>query len=182
MTSEEIKRTVKATDILPRYGIKIRNGVCSCFIHGQDKHPSMQVFADGVHCHTCGYHADVIQIVQDIENCDFKTAFRLLGGTYDKHTDKAKNIQNDRFKQAKTRAEKMEIERQDVKKELSICYEILKEVIKQSEVFSDDYTEAAHFIPIIRYLFETTVERKEIDKIYAYRKCREIRRRFTSFQ
>ena len=89
MTAEEIKKTYSMTDILSRYGISVRHGMCGCPFHGIDRHPSMQVFKDGFKCHTCNEHGDIFDFVMLKERCSFKDAFISLGGTYE-HKDTKK--------------------------------------------------------------------------------------------
>lgn len=78
-------------DVLEMYGIKVKRNMCSCPFHGKDKHPSMKVFKDGFKCFTCGNGGDVFSFVQQIEKCDFKQAFLILGGTYE-HGTKASQM------------------------------------------------------------------------------------------
>lgn len=89
MTSEDIKRTTSMADVLSRYGLKAdRQGMLSCPFHGADKHASMKIYKDGYHCFACGAHGDIFDFVKDMEHCDFRTAFGILGGRYE-HSDKA---------------------------------------------------------------------------------------------
>jgi hypothetical protein len=64
-------------NVLNWYGKEIRNHKTYCIAH-DDKHPSMHVYPDGVHCFSCGYHGDVIDIVMRLEKVDFHTALRRL--------------------------------------------------------------------------------------------------------
>ena len=50
----------------------------------------MKIYASSFHCYACGADGDVIDFVQQMEKCDFKTAFRLLGGDFNplKNSDK----------------------------------------------------------------------------------------------
>lgn len=86
MTAEEIKQTYTMREIAERYGIKVkRDGMCCCPFHGE-KHPSMKIYNDSFHCFACGKNGDIFTFVQEIEHCDFKTAFLSLGGTYENKT------------------------------------------------------------------------------------------------
>ena len=86
MTAEEIKQTYTMREIAERYGIKVkRDGMCCCPFHGE-KHPSMKIYKDSFHCFACGKNGDIFTFVQEIEHCDFKTAFLSLGGTYENKT------------------------------------------------------------------------------------------------
>ena len=84
MTLEEIKENVTMRDVMDKYKIKVsRSNMCCCPIH-KEKHPSMKIYKDSFNCFSCGAHGDIFSFVQEMEKCDFKTAFMFLGGTYDK--------------------------------------------------------------------------------------------------
>lgn len=90
MTSDQIKSTYTMRDVVERYGIKVkRDGMCCCPFHGE-KHPSMKVYKDSYNCFACGANGDIFTFVQNMDNCDFKTAFYQLGGTYSKPTISSK--------------------------------------------------------------------------------------------
>ena len=91
MTAEEIKQSLSMRDVLERYGVKVKRNMCSCPFHGEDKHPSMKVFKDGFKCFGCGLSGAIFTFVQNIEECDFKQAFYILGGSYE-HSTKASQI------------------------------------------------------------------------------------------
>ena len=114
MTSEELKQTTSMRDVLDRYGVKVgRNGMCCCPIHGE-RHASMKVYPDGFKCFACGAGGDIFDFVEAMENVDFKTAFGILGGTYDKNINKAtrktRNVKFGRQKAERQRQEKADKE------------------------------------------------------------------------
>ena len=91
MTLEEIKETVTMRDVMDKYKIKVsRSNMCCCPIH-KEKHPSMKIYKDSFNCFSCGAHGDIFSFVQEMEKCDFKTAFMFLGGTYDKDKKSVRN-------------------------------------------------------------------------------------------
>lgn len=91
MTLEEIKENVTMRDVMDKYKIKVsRSNMCCCPIH-KEKHPSMKIYKDSFNCFSCGAHGDIFSFVQEMENCDFKTAFMFLGGTYDKDKKSVRN-------------------------------------------------------------------------------------------
>ena len=51
----------------------------------------MKIYKDSFNCFSCGAHGDIFSFVQEMEKCDFKTAFMLLGGTYDKDKKSVRN-------------------------------------------------------------------------------------------
>ena len=86
MTAEEIKACKRMREVIESYGVKVRrDGLCCCPIH-KEKHPSMKVYKDSYYCFACGATGDVFDFVMRMDNCDFKTAFLLLGGTYEEHS------------------------------------------------------------------------------------------------
>ena len=42
----------------------------------------MKIYKDSYYCFGCGATGDIFTFVQNMDNCDFKTAFTILGGTY----------------------------------------------------------------------------------------------------
>lgn len=84
MTKEEIKQSVKMSEILSRYGLKPnRAGFICCPFH-KEKSASCKIYDDSFYCFGCGATGDIFTFVQSMDNCDFKTAFTILGGTYQK--------------------------------------------------------------------------------------------------
>ena len=91
MTLEELKENVTMRDVMDKYKIKVsRSNMCCCPIH-KEKHPSMKIYKDSFNCFSCGAHGDIFSFVQEMEKCDFKTAFMFLGGTYDKDKKSVRN-------------------------------------------------------------------------------------------
>ena len=91
MTLEEIKENVTMRDVMDKYKIKVsRSNMCCCPIH-KEKHPSMKIYKRSFYCFSCGAHGDIFSFVQEMEKCDFKTAFMFLGGTYDKDKKSVRN-------------------------------------------------------------------------------------------
>lgn len=91
MNLEEIKDRYSMRDIVERYGFQPnRTGFISCPFHKGDRSPSMKIYEKDFHCHACGANGDIFTFIQRMDNCDFKTAFYSLGGTYQKPTDSSK--------------------------------------------------------------------------------------------
>lgn len=83
---DDIKRDHPMPEVVRRYGIEInRAGFCRCPFH-TEKTASMKIYAQSFYCFGCGAGGDVIDFVRLYERCDFKTAFRMLGGEFDSHT------------------------------------------------------------------------------------------------
>ena len=85
---DDIKREHPMPEVVRRYGIEInRAGFCRCPFHNE-RTASMKIYAQSFYCFGCGAGGDVIDFVRLYERCDFKTAFRMLGGEFDSHTKK----------------------------------------------------------------------------------------------
>ena len=85
---DDIKRDHPMPEVVRRYGIEInRAGFCRCPFHNE-RTASMKIYAQSFYCFGCGAGGDVIDFVRLYERCDFKTAFRMLGGEFDSHTKK----------------------------------------------------------------------------------------------
>ena len=108
MTAEEIKSQYSMRDVVERYGFHPnRAGFISCPFHTGDNSPSMKIYPRDFHCHACGANGDIFTFIQKMDNCDFKTAFYSLGGTYQKPTDSSK-LAVYRLKKAKENRQKKE--------------------------------------------------------------------------
>ena len=85
MDKETIKQQNSMRDVLSRYGmVPNRAGFVNCPFHPKDRTASMRIYKDSYYCFGCGATGDIFTFVQNMDNCDFKTAFTILGGTYQK--------------------------------------------------------------------------------------------------
>lgn len=90
MTAEEIKAANSMADVVGMYGYKPnRQGFICCPFH-TEKTASMKIYKDSFHCFGCGKSGDIFTFVQMVEQCNFKEAFKRLGGGYEKRSDLAK--------------------------------------------------------------------------------------------
>lgn len=180
MTVEEIKQTISMRDVLEKYGVKVnRNGMCCCPIHGE-RHPSMKVFSDGYKCFACNSNGDVIKFIQEMEGCDFKQAFRILGGTYQKHESETSRtnarVMFDRKRKERQRAEENE---KRFRKILMGSIWLCDWLIGFCEPFSDDWCYAKNKLPWLWHVYETKyLEGEEVNEVDVFRVCGEIRQRF----
>ena len=87
MTVEDIKNKYSMRDIVSQHGLHTnRAGFISCPFHAGDHTASMKIYKDSYYCFGCGAAGDIFSFTQRMHDCDFKTAFGLLGGTYEKQT------------------------------------------------------------------------------------------------
>lgn len=87
MTREEIEEkrevlraTISIPDILSRYGVQVRHGRCKAICH-EGKNYTAKISHDLYYCFKCNKRMDIFDITMHFNNCDFWTAFELLGGT-----------------------------------------------------------------------------------------------------
>src|SRR6056297_425396 len=78
MQINQIKQKLSITAVLAHYGIKpAKDSHIRCPFHEDDK-PSCKIYTDTntYNCFGCGKTGDVIQFIQDKENCDKHTALK----------------------------------------------------------------------------------------------------------
>jgi len=177
MTVEEIKETVTMRDVLSRYGVKVgANGMCCCPIHNE-RHPSMKVFADGFKCFACGSGGDIFRFVQDMEGCDFKQAFIILGGTYAKHkNEKMQKLIKAKHERNKANREKLKDFERDFRQMLEDAMFKCRLVIEFHAPFSDAWCIAQRYLPWLEDMWDAKyLENEEIDKADVIRVCKRIK-------
>lgn len=182
MTVEEIKQSTTMRDVLTRYGIQPnRSGMCSCPFHGKDRHPSMKIYKDGFKCFTCGKYGDLFGFVQEYENCSFRDAFLILGGTYETMTDQKKVRVNRKYERQRTERQLQEQMQNQLKSELLQAMKILEEVKTAFLPFGDSWCYAVNNIPYLHCVWdEKYINGREVNEIDVHRKCREIISRFNN--
>ena len=158
LTKEEIDErkqilldTVSVPDVLSRYGIPIKWKRCKGWCHG-GKDLNMKVFRNGCHCFVCGKSYDIFDITMHFNNCDFWTAFELLGGTEKPSFSavrKAKLALKEREQRnIKERAEKAELKR------IRMYITAYRDIISTSEPFSDLWCECQNQLQLELYHLE----------------------------
>lgn len=160
MTTEEIKQSLSMREVVERYGIRIdRKGFCCCPFH-KEKTPSMKIYKDSSHCFGCGRSDDIFSFVMGMEHCDFKTAFKNLGGTYEEKSDYF-------HKMFKYRMEKKKLTQDAKKKRIEAeRVEIIKEINQQilfKNLFppmSDDWCDAVNKLENLYYRLEAITTEK----------------------
>lgn len=66
-------------EVLARYGVQVKRGRCKSICHDGRKYTA-KVSDDLYYCFKCSQAMDIFDIVMFMDNCDFRTAFELLGG------------------------------------------------------------------------------------------------------
>lgn len=162
MNKEEIKQSLSMRDVIERYGLHInRAGFISCPFHKGDRTPSMKIYPKDYHCHACGANGDIFSFVMGMENCDFKTAFKSLGGTYEEKSDYQQKIYKYRLQKRRETQKIKEINREEER--INTIREINQQLLfkKLFPVMSYDWCEAIHRLEYLYYKLEVlTMEKR----------------------
>ena len=161
MTTDEIKQSVSMHEIVERYGYHPnRAGFISCPFHNGDRTPSMKIYKRDYHCHACGANGDVFSFVMGMEHCDFKTAYKSLGGTYKEHSDYQHKMYQYKLKKRK------ETENRRLQRAREDKLQTLEEIKMQKlfawffPVFSDEWCDAMNRLEYLFYKLEYLTEKR----------------------
>lgn len=180
MTRDEIKQKNFMIDVVGRYGFRPnRAGFISCPFHTGDRTPSMKIYKRDYHCHACGANGDIFSFVMGIEHCDFKTAFSILGGTYEhSKTDFSNKIRQEKFRRQREEEQKREHFQEQFKKEILLTWNLVKAAIRNYEPYSDTWCYSINQEPWLIGLWEHIyINNMKVNEVNVLRKCGEIRRR-----
>ncbi len=160
MTKEEIKSTYSMQEIVERYGLHLnRAGFIQCPFHKGDHDASMKIYKDSYHCFGCGANGDIFTFIQRMDNCDFKTAFYSLGGTYEKPTFQSK-LSVYRLKKQEEQRKKEEIKLKRKKELNNMLIDIYRDWMKKSEPFSDVWCDCSNALTKQLYIHEVLNEKR----------------------
>lgn len=159
MTSDELKRSIPMRQVAEQYGVRVNNhGFCCCPFH-KEKTPSMKIYKDSYNCFGCGNNGDIFSFVMGMEHCDFKTAYKNLGGTYkDRSAYQHKMYQYRMEKRRETERRKQQdksILKQDILEDIRL-QQLFK---KLSEPFSDIWCDAVNRLEYDFYILSELTER-----------------------
>lgn len=153
MNSEELKEIHSMQSVVASYGIKInRAGFGACPFHNE-KTPSMKVYKDSYHCFGCDASGDIFSFTQRINHCDFKTAFMMLGGTYEEPTFESKLALRKIEQEKKKRLEK-EAELKAKKDKCNKLIDEYRDRLDVAEPLSDEWCECTDKLQILLYRHE----------------------------
>lgn len=145
MTVNEIKTQYSMRDILSMYGITPnRAGFIHCPFHQGDRTASCKIYQKDFHCHACGANGDIFSFVQQMEHCDFKDAFKRLGGSYEAKTDRERDLYHYKLKKAKESRLRREARLLERKKYLLTSLHRNRLLKDHMEVFSDAWCRAVN--------------------------------------
>ena len=158
MTTDESKQSVSMQEIVERYGIRIdRKGFCCCPFH-KEKTGSMKIYKSSYNCFGCGANGDIFSFVMGMEHCDFKTAYKALGGSYKQQTDRQRNLYQYHLQKRKEKEIKRQQKLMHEKREMIEEVKMQKLFKKLSPVFSDDWCEAVNRLEYLYYRLELLTE------------------------
>ena len=145
MTADEIKATTTMKDVLARYGMSTNSrGFCSCCFHIGDREPSMKVNSRFFYCFGCGAGGDIFRFVELKEGVDFKTAFQILGGTYEHGSTRTERIRTSRMimnrkaaaQEHRDKVETLKKELQETNKAITDCRGLLEILEPMSDLWA----------------------------------------------
>lgn len=184
MTSDEIKEQVSVDKILREHGVKVKGNMCSCPFH-KDIDPSMALYPPGngvkktVKCFSCGFSGDVFALTMKLDNCDFKTAFISLGGTYDHMSQNARIRAISKREAQKKARERAEQEERKFYKALCKALTICECAVNVFEPYSDEWCYLLNKLPYLQYAFdEKYLNGNEVNEVDVYRLSRTINSRY----
>lgn len=157
LTRDEIKATTTVPQVLQQYGIEVKRGRCKGFCH-DGKDLNVKVTNDFYYCYVCGKGMDIFDITMELNHCDFRTAFELLGGT-----------EKPSFR-AIVKADKARKEREDIiakeSRERSVMANIrgfitaYRNIIASEIPFSDSYCYCQNKLQYQLYLLDLQIEKR----------------------
>lgn len=79
---DDLKSRVRITELLQRFGVKVRAGMCLCPFHNENT-PSCKVYEreNRIFCHGCHKGADAFDVLKHLGGMSFPRAIEYLGGS-----------------------------------------------------------------------------------------------------
>lgn len=155
MTKDEVKAMNTVPEVLARYGVQVKRGRCKSICH-DGRHYTAKVSDELYHCFKCDKSMDVFDVVMHMDNCDFRTAFELLGGT-----DKPSFRTVRKAKSAKKRRQaKIDKQREHSfkLKEINMYIDAYRNIIAEEDPFSDLWCYCQNKLQYQLYLHEYYTE------------------------
>jgi hypothetical protein len=148
---EYLRSTVTMTEVLNRFGITVKHHRCKGFCHN-GKDYNMKVFRTGCHCFVCGKSFDIFDATMLLSNCEFWTAFELLGGT-EKQSFTAQRKAKTALRERQRRIVETEKEKNELHR-IQMYITAYRELIASSEPFSDLWCECINQLQLELYHLE----------------------------
>ena len=152
MTKEEIKAITTVSQVLNRYGVEVKRGRCKAICHQGDNYTA-KISDDLYYCFKCNKGMDIFDITMHFNQCDFKTAMELLGGTekpsFTTYT-KANKAQKER-----ERRTLQEYKKKAQIKQIQSYITAYRNIINESDPLSDAWCYCQNKIQYQIYLLES---------------------------
>lgn len=147
-------------DVLRRYGLRPnRAGFVQCPFHTGDRQASLKIYKKDFNCYACGANGDVFTFVQLMEKVNFKEAFRILGGTYQKPTFSS-NLAIYRSEARRKMEQKKERRVKEEKQLNNTLIEMYRKWVRRSEPFSEAWCDCCNALQKQLYIHETINEKR----------------------
>lgn len=151
MTIDDIKEQYSMRDVVERYGFQVdRGGFINCPFHAGDNTASLKLYKDNFYCFGCHEHGDIFTFIQKMDDCDFKTAFKSLGGESGKLSDAAIM----RLRKRKKEKERYRQRLSDALRGLKLASSELRywmTVERDTEPFSTVWCDIQNILPKVRF-------------------------------
>ena len=120
----------------------------------------MKIYKDSYNCFGCGANGDIFSFVMGMEHCDFKTAFKSLGGTYKEQSDYQHRMFNYRMQKRKETEQMRILREKEEKKQILEEIELQKLFVKLFPVFDDDWCTSMNRLEYLFYRLELLTEKR----------------------
>lgn len=153
---EELKATISIPSILNQYGVSMKRGRCRSICHNDPNYTAK--ISDSLYfCFVCNKAMDIFDITMHFNNCDFWTAFELLGGT-----EKPSFTATIKANKARRERERRIASERKKKAELRQIYNYItayRNIIAESEPLSDIWCYCQNKLQYQLYLLEFKTEK-----------------------
>ena len=150
MNVDDLKETYSMRDIVEKYGLHVdKAGFCICPFHKEDT-ASLKVYERSFYCFGCHQGGDIFTFIQKMDDCDFKTAFKSLGGESGKLSDAAIM----RLRKRKKEKERYRQRLSDALRGLKLASSELRywmTVERDTEPFSAVWCDIQNILPKVRF-------------------------------
>lgn len=155
MTKDEIKAITTVPDVLRRYGTEVKRGRCKPICHSTSGYNAK--VTDGLYyCFVCNRTMDIFDITMELNHCDFRTAFELLGGS-EKPSFKA-TILADKARREREQRLADELNKKARMSHISNLITAYRSIMEEENRMSDLYAYCLHKCQYQIYLLEFYTE------------------------
>lgn len=169
--AQTIKETLSMAEVAERYGFNPnRSGFIRCPFHAGDNSASLKIYprkGGGFFCFGCQASGSVIDFVMRIFDCSFQDAMKRLNSDFNlglyNQTYREKKASRNAFMEKQKQLRELEAKKGKVEKEYWIAFDRWNEadrVQRESEPFSDEWTEAVKSLPQLSYELTLAEERR----------------------